>query len=59
MLAALRRGKVDGVFLPIAPRTPEAQGLLPPEPRQQHEPDCAEASRVLTGGHHLPHHLDT
>ena len=36
----------------------EAQGLHPPEARQQHDPDRAEARRVLTSSHHLPHHLD-
>ena len=57
LLAALGVGEVDGVFLPIEPRTLEAQGLHPPEARQQHEPDRAETCRVLAGSHKLPHYL--
>jgi hypothetical protein len=46
LLAALGVGEVDGVFLPIEPRTLEAESLHPPETRQQQQPDRAETSRV-------------
>ncbi len=57
LLAALDVGEVDSVLLPIEPRPLEAQGIHPPEARQQHEPDRAEPRRVLVVRCQLAHHL--
>jgi hypothetical protein len=57
LLAARGVGEVDGVLLPIEPRPLEAQGLHPPEARQQHEPDRAAPRRVLAVRCQLAHHL--
>ena len=57
LFAALGIGEVDGVTLAIEPSALKAEGLHPPEARQQQESDCAKPRWMLAVSHPAPHYL--